>query len=242
MGKLKLATSEEQSQSDSSSSTGSGPFGLLLRVLEGEEVSESDLEQVGSEETVTIPDEHLEDALHVGMLMMHKELTGLLQTIGLIVDKARVDSEADKEVRIIGPVGAMAALYAKKADAYCKTVDKALDDGLLDKHKTALTRFSRVYKPSVALCMKMFIARDYGDESDECVDALNGVPKLMKIAVESDKVLVKEARKYVNGLSKREQAFLDAASVGFHGRLMRAKRDAIVAAMGGTPEPEEMPS
>lgn len=235
-------TSEEQSQSDSSSSTGSGPFDLLLRVLEGEEVNEEEFDQVSTEEAITIPDEHFEDALHVGMLMMHKELTGLLQTIGLIVDKARVDSEADKEVRIIGPVGAMAALYAKKASAYCNTVDNAIADGLLGKHKAALLRFSRVYKPSVNLCMKMFIARDYGDESDECADALSGIPKLMEIAVESDKVLVKEARKYVNGLSKREQAFLDAASVGFHGRLMRAKRDAIVAAMGGTPEPEEMPS
>ena len=224
-------SSEAQTGSDAP-----GRYTLLNRLLEGESVSDEELRST-SEEAVTIPDEYLGEALRVAMIGIHKELALTLDTFKAVAARAKINAEADKEQKVMRPLGGLAILLFGKLDGYCAAVKRA-DDKRLLPNRNRMKRFAALYEGLLPGLLELWNAREVDPDSDEAVSALSVVGKMAEVAIESEKYVHHEAKTEYDKLSGREKAFVDAYSVGLHERRARARRDRLVELMGGEVEPE----
>lgn len=224
-------SSEAQTGSDTS-----GRYALLNRLLEGKSVSDEELRST-SEKAVTIPDEYLGEALRVAMIGIHKELALTLDTFKAVAARAKINAEADKEQKVMRPLGGLAILLFGKLDGYCAAVKRADDKRLLPS-RNRMKRFAALYEGLLPGLLELWNAREVDPDSDEAVSALSVVGKMAEVAIESEKYVHYEAKTEYDKLSGREKAFVDAYSVGLHERRARARRDRLVELMGGEVEPE----
>lgn len=212
-------------------------YALLNRLLEGEVISDDEF-KAASEQAVVIPDEHLGDALRVSMLAIHKELAMTLDTFRAVAARAKLNADADKEQKVMRPLGGLAILLYGKLDGYCLAVERADEKRLLHS-RNRMRKFAALYEGLLPGLLDLWNAREADPDSDEAVEALQIVGQMAKVAIESEKYVHHEAKTEYEKLSRREKAYVDAYSVGLHERRARLKRDLLVQAMGGASQEDE---
>lgn len=212
-------------------------YDLLTKALSGEYVSDEEFKQ-HLEQPVEIPDDHLAEALRVSMLSVHKELASTLDAFRAVAERAKRAADADKEQKVMRPLGGLAILLFGRIEGYVKAVKRADSAGLLASHKQVV-RFASLYEPLLEGLWSLWDARDVDGDTEEAANALSAVAQMASVAVKSEGFVTREAKREYERLSRQQKAYVAFASPGLAKRRARAKRDAIVSALGGTPVDDE---
>jgi len=206
---------------------------LLMKILSGEQVDDGEFGGL-QDEPWELPDEVVAESLCAAMMVLHKDAVDTMEQVRAVALRARMvaEADADKEVRVIRPMGTLAGMLWKKVDGFCSASEAANAKKLL-KGYNRLRKFTRLWRGVEEVLQQAWDAREIDEQSEQAAEiAGRFVESLTNAVVKSDQIIYLEGHARHMRLPKKERLLIEAAGSGLHKRRAEARRDALVKAMG----------